>query len=272
MTVDAAYIDQIVQNVMREMKSRVTVPAVASAPVANGGSSCGRSTDSSCGRSPDRATPSDRRSPADGETFGQSVLRGQETRAEHVSAAATEAPTALTIAAKVVSEDILIAARAAGRTIVLQAGAIITPSGKDYIRKNGLTVAGSALNKPATVSTGSFVVVGNNATCQSAASTAGWKTSAASNEHDAALAASQTLKNGITVTCGGEPSVVACLLNRNPDVRAAVITKATNLITLTTVMSPQVVCLDSIGWSFGDILKLLRSLSSANRPQGWKEI
>jgi hypothetical protein len=135
-----------------------------------------------------------------------------------------------------------------------------------------LSVCASSFKNASTVSTGSFVVVGNNATCQSAASTAGWKTSAVSNEHDAALAASQSLKNGLTVTCGGEPSVVACLLNRNPDVRAAVITKATNLITLTTVMSPQVVCLDSSGWSFGDILKLLRSLSAANRPQGWKEI
>ncbi len=227
MNFDAAYIDQIVQNVMREMKSRVPVPAVASAPMTT-------------------------------------------SQAKPVTAADPSA--SLMIAAKVVSEDILIAARAAGRTIVLQAGAIITPSGKDYIRKNGVTVAGSALNKPATVSTGSFIVVGNNATCQSAASTAGWKTSAVSDEHDAALAASQSLKNGITVTCGGEPSVVACLVTRNPDVRAAVITKATNLIPLTTVMSPQVVCLDSIGWSFGDILKLLRSLSAANRPQGWKEI
>ncbi|MFO1003823.1 MAG: hypothetical protein U0936_26125 [Planctomycetaceae bacterium] len=186
-------------------------------------------------------TPSDRRSPADGETFGQSQLRGQETRAEQSKpATATEAPTSLTIAAKVVSEDILVAARASGRTIVLQAGAIITPSGKDYIRKNGVTVAGSALNKPATVSTGSFVVVGNNATCQSAASTAGWKTSAVGNEHDAALAASQTLKRHHRHLRRNYPSWRASL-NRNPDVRAAVITKATNLITLTTVMSPQVV-------------------------------
>jgi hypothetical protein len=262
MNFDAAYIDQIVQNVMREMKSRVTVPAAVSAPNAG------------CGRSPDRATLTDRRSPdvmsrAGGETFGQSPVRGQETRAQHQT---TEAPTSLTIAAKVVSEDILIAAQAAGRTIVVQAGAIITPSGKDYIRKNGVTVAGSALNKPVTVSTGTFIVIGSNATFQSAASATGWKTSAVSNEHDAAMVAVQSLKNGITVTCGGEPSVVACLLNRNPDVRAAVITKATNLLTLTTVMSPQVVCLDSSGWSFGDILKLLRSLSAANRPQGWKEI
>ncbi len=259
MTFDAAYIDQIVQNVMREMKSRVTVPAAVSAPTANGGSSGGRS--------PDRATPSDRRSPGVVETFGQSPLRGQETSAERA-----ETVTTLTIAAKVVSEDVLVAARATGKAITLQPGAIITPSGKDFIRKNGITVAGSALSKPAIASTGTFIVVGSNSVCQSAASAAGWKIAAVSGEHDAALAASQSLKGGITVTCGGEPSVVACLLNRNQDVRAAVITKATNLNTLTTVMSPHVVCLDSSGWSFGDILKLLRSLSAANWPQGWKEI
>ena len=149
MIIDAAYIDQIVQNVMREMKPRVTVPAAVSAPV---------------------------------------------TTSHAKPVTATEPSTALTIAAKVVSEDILVAARAAGKTIVLQAGAIITPSGKDYIRKNGVTVAGSALNKPATVSTGSFIVVGNNATCQSAASATGWKTLAVSNELDAALAASVFLR------------------------------------------------------------------------------
>lgn len=227
MTFDAAYIDQIVQNVMREMKSRVTVPAAVSAPAA-----------------------------------------GSQTSTNST----TESAVPLSIAAKVVSEDVLVAARATGKPITLLAGAIITPSGKDFIRKNGITIAGSTLNKPATVSTGTFVVVGSNSVCQSAASASGWKVSAVSGEHDAALAASQALKTSITVTCGGEPSIVACLLNRNPDVRAAVITKATNLNTLTTVMSPQVVCLDSSGWSFGDILKLLRSLSAAIRPQGWKEI
>ena len=227
MSIDAAYIDQIVQNVMREMKSRVTIAAAVSAP---------------------------------------------GTTSQPNSALATTAETPLSIAAKVVSEDILVAARAAGRTITLQAGAIVTPSGKDYIRKNNVTVAGAALNKPVTVSTGTFIVIGTNATCQSAAAATGWKTSAVSNEHDAAVIASQNLQSRISVTCGGEPSVVACLLNRNPDVRAAVITKATNLLALTTVMSPQVVCLDSSGWSFGDILKMLRSLSAANRPQGWKEI
>ncbi|GEM_PF-359442 len=181
-------------------------------------------------------------------------------------------PSTLHVATKVVSEDVLTAANAAGRTIMLQAGAITTPSGRDYIRKNNVTVSGSAINKPNAANTGTFVVIGSNAICQSAASATGWKTAAAGNEHDAAVIAVQALKSNIIVTCGGEPSVVACLLNRNPDVRAAVITKSTNLMTLTTVMSPQVVCLNSSGWSFGDILKLLRSFSAASRPQGWNEI
>lgn len=226
MTFDAAYIDQIVQNVMREMKSRMTVAAVGSAPV----------------------------------SAQAHAVKGQEV------------PKSLTIAAKVVSEDVLVAARAAGSAIALQAGAIITPSGRDYIRRNGITVTGTTINQSPIVSTGNFIVVGNNSICQTAATAAGWKSLTASSEHEAASVAFQLLKSGLTVTCGGEPSIVACLLNRNPDIRAAVITKATSLNMLTSVMSPQVVCLESSGWSFGDILKLLRSLSSANRPQGWKEI
>jgi hypothetical protein len=67
--------------------------------------------------------------------------------------------------------------------------------------------------------------------------------------------------------------VVACLLNRSAEIRAAVITKATNLLTLTTVMSPHVVCLDASGWSFGDILKLLRSLAVVSHaPATWNEL
>ncbi|MFN9717546.1 MAG: hypothetical protein ACK58L_02565 [Planctomycetota bacterium] len=227
MTFDAAYIDQIVQNVMREMKSRVDAASSASAPVS-----------------------------------------GLQAHAN----AASEAAKPVMITSKVISEGVLLAAKAAGNTITLQSGAIITPSGKEYIRKNGVQVSGSTFPHAAKVTTGVFLVVGSHTVCQSAAAAAGWTVSAVSCEHDAARAALAALTSGITVTFGGEPSIVACLLNRNPDVRAAVITKATNLNTLTSVMSPQAVCLDSSGWSFGDILRLLRSLSAASRPHGWKEV
>jgi len=224
MTIDATYIDQIVQNVMREMNSRAAV-AAASVQVAN----------------------------ANGATTSES------------------AP--LQIAARVVSEDILVAAKAAGRSISLQAGAIVTPSGRDFIRKHNVTISGTSAAKPSVATTGSFIAVGTLPTCQSAASAAGWKVMAAGSEFEAAEVARKALRSGLVVSCGGEPSVVACLLNRTPEVRAAVISKATNLLTLTTVMSPHVVCLDASGWSFGEILKLLRSLSVVSHaPVTWKEL
>jgi hypothetical protein len=224
MTIDATYIDQIVQNVMREMRSRTTV-AAASAPVAN------------------------------------------------ANLAVTSNSTSLQIAARVVSEDILVAAKAAGRSIALQPGAIVTPSGRDFIRKHNVTITGSSPAKTSVATTGSFIAVGAIPTCQSAASAAGWKVIAAGSEFEAAEVARKTLTAGLVVSCGGEPSVVACLLNRSAEVRAAVITKATNLLTLTTVMSPHVVCLDASGWSFGDILKLLRSLAVVSHaPATWNEL
>ena len=228
MNLDATYIDQIVQNVMREMNLRTaSVDAGLSAA-----------------------------KPADAKPAALPPL--------------AVAP-AVHIAAKVVSEDALIAAGAAGKTVSLTAGAIVTPSGRDFIKKNGVRLS-SEISKPAGVSSGSVILIGASPVIQSAATSAGWSASTAGSEVEAASAAASGLTKSLVVTCGGEPSVVACLLNRRPEVRAAVITKSTNLVTLATVMSPHVVCLDSSGWSFGDILKLLRSLSAANRPQGWKEI
>jgi len=227
MTIDPLYIDQIVQNVMREMKLRTTLVDA-----------------------------------------GVSAVKPAEVKAAPLTGGGD---SSVQILAKVISEDVLISAGAAGKTVSITSGAIVTPSGRDFIKKNGVRVS-SVISKPAGVSSGALIVIGTSPVIQSAATSAGWSASTAGSEVEAASAAASKLSTSLVVTCGGESSVVACLLNRKPEVRAAVITKSTNLMTLTTVMSPHVVCLDSSGWSFGDILKLLRSLSAASRPRGWNEI
>ncbi len=207
------------------------------------------------------------------------VMREIQTRTSSNTPAALMQPIAsktpaeqtISISSRVLSEKVLITANAAGRAISLQPGTVITPSGRDYIRKNGVRLTSEVSNTGCASLRGVFIAVGTHATT-SAASAAGWKALTASTEFDAARLASQHAAAGIVACCGGEPSVVACILNRNPAIRAAVITRATNLVTLITVMSPHVVCLDSSSWSFGDILKLLRSLAAASQPQGWKEI
>lgn len=220
MNISAEYIDQIVQNVMREMQTRVPMMDV-SAPV--------------------------------------------ETR----QTAATET---LQIGSRVVSENVLTSANAAGRAITLAAGAVITPSGRDYIRKNGVRLVSDVGLKNSASNGGTFISIGD-ITTSSAAAAAGWKMLTAPTEFGAAALASEKLATGIVTSFGGEPSVVACLLNRNPAVRAAVVTRTTNLATLTSVMNPQVVCLDSTGWSFAELLRLLRGLSmSSVIPKQWKEI
>jgi hypothetical protein len=208
------------------------------------------------------------------------VMREMQTRKT------SDAPTALmepvtnrasadrtiSISSRVLSEKVLVTANAAGRAISLQPGTVITPSGRDYIRKNGVRLTSEVGGTGSASLSGVFVAVGIHATT-SAASAAGWKALNATTEFEAADLASQHATTGIVACCGGEPSVVACLLNRNPAMRAAVITRATNLVTLATVLSPQVVCLDSSGWSFGDVLRLLRSLAIPPKtPAHWKEI
>jgi hypothetical protein len=230
MTISAQFIDQIVQNVMREMQTRVPTVAAAAPAVA-------------------AAAPA---------VMKQTVAVKADT---------------LQIAGRVISENVLIAANAAGRAISLQSGAVITPSGREFIRKNNVRMTSLIGGKSVASAAGTFIVVGPNTVVHTAASAAGWKTLAAATEFDAAVVAAQNTGTGMVTCCGGEPSIVACLLNRNPAVRAAVITRATNLVTLATVMNPQVVCLDSSGWSFGDILRLLRSLAApSGTPDYWKEI
>ena len=220
MSINAEFIDQIVQNVMREMQTRVPMTAVF-APVAT-----------------------------------------QQTATLET----------LSIGSRVVSENVLITANAAGRAISLAAGAVITPSGRDYIRKNGVRLASDVAGKSGTPIAGTFIVIGDISN-SSAASAAGWKSLTVKSDFDAAALASEKLTSGMVTSFGGEPSIVACLLNRNPAVRAAVVTRTTNLATLTSVMNPQVVCLDSTGWSFAELLRLLRGLSMyAAVPTQWKEL
>jgi hypothetical protein len=178
----------------------------------------------------------------------------------------------LHVAARVITGDVLTAARADGRTITVPAGAVLTPTGRDFIRTHRVKIVSAANDGPHASAAGVLVTIGPLSTCSAAAQAAGWESEAVGDEYTAASLAAAKLPSGRVVCCGGEPSVVACLLNRSPAVRAAVITRNTNLQTLSAVMSPQVVCLDSGGWSFGELLRLMRSLTRGIRPQGWREI
>lgn len=208
----------------------------------------------------------------------QNVMRDMQSRESSTSPAAPvtlhatdDLTSVVRIDNKVITEEVLVKAQAGGRAVALSPAAVMTPSARDFIRRNGVRLA-SRVQGSAAATNGLLIGIGSETLANSAAGAAGWKTLVTATEIEAATIAAQHEVPGV-VTYGGEPSVVACLLNRNAAMRAAVVTRSTDLVTLTAVMNPQVVCLESSGWSFGELLRLLRALStSASVPATWKEL
>ncbi|MEZ6122618.1 MAG: hypothetical protein R3C49_05510 [Planctomycetaceae bacterium] len=173
---------------------------------------------------------------------------------------------------RVITEDLL-AAHVAAQKIVVRPDAVITPSGHDFIRRSRVPVIRGTGSSPKN-SVGTVFVIGDCSSVTAASASAGWGTVKAGCEFDAAEKCSSLIGQRPVVCCGGEPSVTACLLNRNPANRAAVVCPATDLPRLIRKMNPQAVCLNPSGWSFVDVVRLLRALGDlkAAAPEQWKEL
>ena len=175
------------------------------------------------------------------------------------------------VVGSVVTEDMLSAAGIGGGTIQIDAGAVITPSGHDYIRRHQIAVVSSSVGVSNTAP-GLLLFMGNLPAATSAASTANWQTIDVGCEREAAAKARKELPAPV-VCCVDEPSIAACLLNRDQSIRAAVITDATDLTHLVSSMNPHVVCINAVGWSFASFLRLLKQMTTHTAaPSSWKEL
>ena len=219
------------------------------------------------------------------ERIVQNVLRELSSRESTLSTDALRLPLngrpdgsesdTVQISEKVITEETLTAAAAAGRIISIIPQAVITPSGRDYIRRHEVQVTSSLVKSDTATSRGMLLNVGGASSTESVAAAAGWQVADAANEHQTVGLAVFHADHGRVVCCGGEPSLVACLLNRNATIRAAVASRDTNLRLMQNLMQPQVICIESSGWSFWELLRLLNSLppiSSSEKPSAWSEV
>lgn len=221
------------------------------------------------------------------EEIVRSVLRELQPVPAAISAAASPAVVSAAISddvirlsSLVVSEAVLSAAGAAGRTVSLMRGAVLTPSGRDYLRRHGVCVAsqfsdaaagGTAVAKAAG---GLVIQVQRTAVLESAAGSAGWVVETVGGE-DVAIDRILQLHGGQPLVCvGADPAVSACLLNRRVDVRAAAVTGSSDLQRLIERMRPTVLCMEAAGWSWTQLVRALRTMSVAVRsvPPGWHEV
>ena len=175
---------------------------------------------------------------------------------------------------RVITEDVLAEQIAPGATVVVPTDAVLTPSGRDYIRRHRIVIS----SVPSVAVSGSFgglvLVVGDMNSMSSAAKSAGWAIDSVAGNFDAANLIAQKDAEQRTVCCSDQPSVIACLVNRNTQRRAAVVTSETCLSGLLNDMNPDTVCLSVKGWSFIELRRMLKKLSGNGGalPAGWKEL
>lgn len=206
----------------------------------------------------------------------RNVMR--ELNLPSTSAPAAPAPpssgSAVTLTSDVITEDTLANHGVSGGSIVLPPGAVITPSGRDYLRRYQITVSSVPSTATSAATGGLVLITGEAANMTAAAKSVGWDITGATGCFDAANQTAQRCSSQPTVCCSAQPSVIACLINRNCGRRAAVLTTDTCQTELFDEMNPDTICLSPTGWSFGQLMQLLKRLGSRSTgtPATWKEL
>jgi len=184
------------------------------------------------------------------------------------------AASSVELSQRVITEDVLAGQIASGGTVVVPKGAVLTPSGRDYIRRHRIVISSASPAEANELSGGLVLVVGDIKSMSAAAKSVGWLIDSASGNFNAANLVAQRAADQRTVCCSDQPSVIACLINRNTRRRAAVVTSQTCLSRLLNEMNPDTVCLSANSWSFTELQRMLRKLSGneSARPTDWKEL
>ncbi|MBL8814556.1 MAG: hypothetical protein JNL58_00905 [Planctomyces sp.] len=224
------------------------------------------------------------------EQIVQQVLReisSRQTTGARPVAASAKADDGLLIQSKVITEEVLVGAGASGRLVRLVPGSVITPTGRDYIRKHGVRLSSSlnGIHGGSTTGTGEMLQVKNSQAAATAAGILNWKLTTVADERSAAAWILKERKSGPVFSVGGDASVIACLLNRNRNIRAAVVTRPTSVESLRDAMNPNVYCCDGVGWSAVDVVRSARCAvakgcgvatggagSAGAVPGSWKEL
>jgi hypothetical protein len=253
MSLSAERIEEIVRQVLQELQAGRTAPsASAASPVAHASRPAGTAA----------------------------IIPAAAASAAEVAAAGS-GDAVLRITDRAVTEAVLEAAGAAGRTVSLVRGAVLTPSGRDFVRRHnvrlssfvaGMSTAASAVT-PLMAIPGILIVCGRETTARSAAAALNWTVREAADEFAAVQAAQDVLPERRVVCAGCEPAIAACLLNRNRSVRAAVLERAHGMEQVLERMQPHAVCLQASGWSLLQLTRLLERLQRPVRqPAGWVEV
>jgi hypothetical protein len=174
----------------------------------------------------------------------------------------------------VITAEILAERLRPGQTVRIGRRSILTPSARDWLAARKISCTRiSGVNAASMTAASRWHVVVTAVTPAVATlrqSLAGWKTELLGTPKEAAEYAVRVLctgeADGVLGLCHAAESV-ACLANRHPKVRAAVLAAPGDLQELIAQLGPNLLVVNPRGKSFVDLRNLLRSVGGLGKPK-----
>jgi hypothetical protein len=177
------------------------------------------------------------------------------------------------LADSVITADVL-AEKAAGRSnVFVGERAIVTPSARDWLRRNKVELIHGVTAATASVEMKSDKLVITHSASQAIdrvledaarQSNGGWNRKNVESADEAAKKAVGELRresSRVIVVVTSEPEVAACLANRNEKVKAAVVADAAAVVRIKSGLDGNVFVIDPAGRSFFELRNLLKRVA-----------
>ncbi len=202
----------------------------------------------------------------------------REGQVEQATGSVSTNSSSVILSEKVITADLL-AEKAKGQfTIGITAGAILTPSAKDYLRENGVEVKRATTAASAGAKQGGAwrAIVLSRAGVVDQALTNIEQQTGASWSQELAGSLDEAVQGAVSSLCRADAAGVvlfvsaaekaACLANRNQKVCAAAIQDVNHLRTVAAQMSPNLICVNPDQKSFIELRNLMKTFVSAGTP------
>ena len=206
-----------------------------------------------------------------------SPLSRQGQVAQHTGAAASDASVVLT--EKVITADLLSAKVKGQAAVGIVAGAILTPTAKDYIRQNQISVHRASTSSASTQQRSQWraIVLTHSSSVENALTDIEQQTGSRWSQ-ELSTSLDHAVQDATSSLCRADAAGVvlfasaaekaACLANRNQKVRGAAVQDVNHLQDVISQMSPNLICVNPKQKSFIELRNLVKTFVKAGIPQG----
>ena len=194
-------------------------------------------------------------------------------KAESGSETAQPAAAGLELTESVITEDLLIEKAAGKGPIRIDSGAVITPSGRDWLRKHGVAWKRSDRKPKGSRTTAWRLIVATPSDAVGKLNDEltrwGWTVDCVGSAEEAAVCGVTSLSGESTgvVVLTSEPERVACRANRHQHVRAASVAAVADVTRVRQQLGANFVTLCPGERGFFELRNMLKTLAAGGPPQ-----